>query len=291
MNNLGKSVFDIELLMKKESERENLEDTRFLKKEESSYNSYNSNATNFDTQSQSSRKRQEMTSIMNHNEISSRGKSNKNSYNQSNYDTNDDLISLEGKTLPHMTKRFFGGVNRSCMNLKKKYEEKAPPKEPEREFKKKNLLTHSMIVTNYIGTPAKGETWKDSLRDSNPRPSLLSQKSMKFHRSSIKKSPESSFLISKKMLSPIQMAGGESFLKVNLSKIPSDTGRLTRKGRESGSVHQEDHQQVGPNEQVPPPAQLDQFAVLRKGESIQEILRGDGRRAAPSACQDHAGSL
>jgi hypothetical protein len=200
---------------------------------DSSYNSFNSNQTNFDEKSQSSRKRNEITSILNNRVTSGSNNYNPNSSDRNNYDTNDDMISLEGKPLPTMTKKFFGNVNQSCMNFKKKtktlFTKEEEPLNPMN--RKNNMLTHSMIVSNFIETPIKRMS---NYRNPIPshkmiRQSLKSQKSVQYQRSTSKKSPDSSFLISKKTLSPIQMAGGESFLKVNLSKIPSDTGKNKKK--------------------------------------------------------------
>jgi hypothetical protein len=230
MTILGKSVLDIDkLLERKESSRENLEDTQYMKKHESIYSSYNSNRTNFDEHSQSSRRKNELTSITNNNLMNSSRNSNRNNIWQNEKNSNEELNSMDFRKSENKIKNYFQNVNQSCMNLKNKM--KNPNfNETESSFRdskpKKRLLTHSMIVSNYMGTP--GKAW-DPMRDSltstpQPKISMHSNKSMRFHRSSMKKSLDNSFQFSRKTLSPIQIPG-DSFLKVNLSKIPSGTGR------------------------------------------------------------------
>ena len=233
MTVLGKSVLDIDkLLKKKETERETLDDTRFLKKDESFYDSYNSNQTNFDDQSQSSRKRKEITSIMNNIPITSSGISNRNNFSQNEEITNEELNSFDDRKMPGTVRQYFKNVNRSCMNLKKMYPNLYSNEidSSSKNFnKKKNMLTNSMIVSNYIGTPNKTQDLRDSISMAiAPKMSIQSNKSMRFQRSSMNKSLDNSFQISKKNLSPIQIPV-DSFLKVNLSKIPSDTGNFKKK--------------------------------------------------------------
>lgn len=209
---------------KRDSEREQkgVNDTQYLKRIGSSYNSYNSNATNYEKSSKSSHSRRDITSILNNTQNMYKDSKETNQVN--NFDSNDDIISFEGQSLMKV-KGLIGMTNRSLMNLKKKkpfFQKMDQPshKEPH----KKNILTNSMIVSNFIETPNKRNDYKfpDFMAQPN-RMSLISQNSMRFPGSNIKKSPESSFLISRKNLSPIQIQEN-SFLKVNLSKIPSDTG-------------------------------------------------------------------
>lgn len=215
----------------KVSRRETLEDTRFLKQEDSSFESYNSNQTNFDMQSQLSRRGHEMTSIMNN--PMNFSKERKNSIDQNTFHINDDdMGSLEGQSFAKSKPKRAEVMNRSCMDFKKRYRRilTKETENSERNFSKKKLLTSSMIISNFTDLPPASGHKEPVMAGPGIRHSTASQKSGRFHRSSFKRSPESSFLVSKKTLNPAQIPG-DSFLKVNLSKIPSGTGKGDEKRR------------------------------------------------------------
>ena len=228
MNLLGRSELDIERILKnRDSERIGVNDTQYLKKLGSSYNTYNSNGTNYNGRTDSSQSKRHITSILNNTPGMYKLSTDKMSNARNDFESEDDIISLEGQSMSRVKPDILGLVNRSCMNLQKNFKKMSLKDNElvEKKFKKKDrLLTNSMIVSNFIERPKKINDFKfpDYVPKVN-RGSLISQNSMKFNRSSIKKSPDSSFRISKRILNPVQNHG-ESILKVNLSKIPSDTG-------------------------------------------------------------------
>lgn len=197
------------------------------------YGSEVSNRTNYHNESQSSMKRHELTSILNQGVDSQKAIQPKGSNDSGNYNSGEDMMSLEGHFDTRPNKGQIHETNKSCMNLAK-ISRAIFSKEETNYFKpnkNKDLLTSSMIVNpgnskiREIFDSSLGRDSKAFSKKKNNRGSVRLNVPNKY--SAKGKSPESSFMISKKTLSPITMnIPGESFMRENIPKVRSSIGKF-----------------------------------------------------------------